>query len=317
MVNEVNRLIFNALVSGHEVYIAELGTLYIARHEATKLRRNRVVAPSFSLMFTTECRGEALSSIIRQTAGISSSEAEDIARRWLQKTTNDGRVVIEGVGTIANGTITADTELAKRLKGSDRVVELTKQKKGSTLPWVIVVALLLCGVCIGTYLYIYNTRTTVTEPSSNEAISVKAAEVITSENITDYKQDALVSEPISASESEPIPATTEHNDAEQHAEPQEALTTETSNDASTADWREQDVRHYVIFGSYSTLDNANTAIGKITRKNPAAECKILPLGKMHAVAVYGSVDRSECEAFKRTHRSLYKNAWIHTPKRFK
>ena len=73
MVNEVNRLIFNALVSGHEVYIAALGTLYIARHEATKLRRNRVEAPSFSLMFTTECRGEALSSIILQTAGISSS----------------------------------------------------------------------------------------------------------------------------------------------------------------------------------------------------------------------------------------------------
>lgn len=317
MVNEVNKLIFNALISGREVHIAELGTLYIARHEATKLRRNRVVAPSFALMFTPECRGEALSSIICQAARISSGEAEDIARRWLQKITNDGRVVIEGVGTIANGTITVDTVLAEQLKGSGRVMELTKQKKGSTLPWIIVVALLLCGVCIGTYLYIYNTRTATAEPNTNEAVSAEITDASTPENNTNYKQDTPAAEPVPTPQSEPTPATTEQYDAKQQPEPQKLLNTEAKSGASTSDWREQSVRHYVIFGSYSTLNNANTAIRQITRKNPAAECKIMPLGKMYAVAVYGSVNRSECEAFKRAHRSLYKNAWIHTPKRFK
>ena len=53
------------------------------------------------------------------------------------------------------------------------------------------------------------------------------------------------------------------------------------------------------------------------RKNPAAQCKIIKLGNMHAVAVYGSYSRRDCEIFKRNHRSLYRNAWIHTPKRFK
>jgi hypothetical protein len=89
------------------------------------------------------------------------------------------------------------------------------------------------------------------------------------------------------------------------------------NTTSVADWRNEDVHHYVIFGSYSTLNNANVAVRQISRKNPEAQCKVMPLGKMYAVAVYGSKNRKDCEAFKRANRKYYKNAWIHTPKQFR
>lgn len=316
MVNEVNKLIFNALISGREVYIAELGTLYITRHESAKLRKNRVEAPSFTLMFTPECRGEALSSIICKAANVTDDEAADIARRWLQKSTNDGRVVIEGIGTIANGTITIDTELSKRLKGSGRVVELTKQKSGNTIAWAIVVALLLCSACICTYIYIYISRK-ATDSAIEKVAPIEIVDNNISDNTSDYKQDTTIAEPIPTPVSEPISSPAVQTLPEPQNEPQTEVKEEVASSTSSADWREQSVRHYVIFGSYSTLNNANLAIRKISRKNPDAQCKILPLGKMYAVAVYGSTNRKECERFKRAHRSEYKNAWIHTPKRFK
>jgi hypothetical protein len=53
------------------------------------------------------------------------------------------------------------------------------------------------------------------------------------------------------------------------------------------------------------------------RRNPEAQCKVIRLGGMHAVAVFGSYSRAECEKFKRQYRALYKDAWVHTPKRYK
>ena len=57
MVNEVNKLILNTLVEQGAVYIPNVGTLSICR-TASRKRGNKIIAPSYSVTFTTESRSE-------------------------------------------------------------------------------------------------------------------------------------------------------------------------------------------------------------------------------------------------------------------
>lgn len=353
MVNEVNKLIFNTLLDAGAIYIPELGTICISHTPARKMFRGRVASPTYSTSFSTACAAASLTDAISSVANVDMADAEDIARRWLKKSSTDGRVVIEGVGIISNGSFVADKEFIATLEQTNKVITLSKGKSSNAFAWVagIIVLLCLCGG-VGAYL-IYGdnsnkavensdlvaanntSETTLTEAIANTETTDTAASDV--EDPADTEVDTIISES-SNSETAVIAETAiKPNDEEVTAEntnvaPQTAIEEESAeepvaedatsidNDASEAsitDWRYASVRHYVIYGSYSVPSNANNAIRKIMRKNPAAQCKIIKLGNMHAVAVYGSYSRRDCEIFKRNHRSLYRNAWIHTPKRFK
>jgi hypothetical protein len=41
------------------------------------------------------------------------------------------------------------------------------------------------------------------------------------------------------------------------------------------------------------------------------------LGTMYAVAAFGSYDKAECEEFKRAYTKEFKQAWVHTPRRYR
>ena len=64
------------------------------------------------------------------------ADAEDIARRWLKKSSTDGRVVIEGVGIISNGSFVADKEFIATLEQTNKVITLTKGKSSNAFAWV-------------------------------------------------------------------------------------------------------------------------------------------------------------------------------------
>ena len=322
MVNEVNKLIFNVLVDGYALYIPNLGTISLERTAALKGRANRLEAPSFRPLFSTESKGESLSNIIASSASISGDEAEDITRRWLAKVRTDGRVAIDGVGEIKNGTFTPSEQLTKYLQLTNKPIELPKVKKGSRLPVIILVVLLICALAVGGYLlYIYGTNPTPNDTSNISATAESETSTTTNESeIVTPAETADDAEAKTQEESSAAKETVEPNDdsnnKQSSANPEDKIEDQESQTA-TDDWRLGSVRHYVIFGSYSTRHNANVAIRQITRKNPAAQCKILTLGRMYAIAVYGSYNRRDCEVFKRRYRTLYKNAWIHTPKRFR
>lgn len=350
MVNEVNKLIFNTLLDAGAIYIPELGTICISHTTARKMFRGRVASPTYSTSFTTACAAASLTDAISSAANVDMADAEDIARRWLKKSSTDGRVVIEGVGIISNGSFVADKEFIATLEQTNKVITLSKGKSSNAFAWVasIIVLLCLCGG-VGAYL-IYGdnsnkavensdlvaanntSETTLTEAIADTETTDTASDV---EAPADTEADTLISESSNSETTDTAETAIKPNDEEVTAEndapelvseeesteePVAEDTTSIDNDASEAsitDWRYASVRHYVIYGSYSVPSNANNAIRKIMRKNPAAQCKIIKLGNMHAVAVYGSYSRRDCEIFKRNHRSLYRNAWIHTPKRFK
>ena len=322
MVNEVNKLIFNTLTEGGAIYIADKGTISIERTSARALRRGRVVSPTYNVSFSTGCSAPSLSSVICSVANISNDDAEDIARRWLDKVTEDDRVVIEGVGTIVNGSFVADKALIETLAQCNKTIEITRTKSKRRWPWMLLILCLIIGASAAAYYFygdtLFKNQTAIIEDVTNIVApedNVEQRDTVSS--INTLTQEAEIVDEIGDStvdsthvESAPIVA--------QEPKAENAVNeVAQQQDVDLSDWRNQAVRHYVIFGSYSNTANANKAIRKILRRNPAAQCQIIPLGGLHAVAVYGSYNRNECEAFKRQHRSIYKDAWVHTPKRFR
>ena len=318
MVNEVNKIIFNTLVEQGAIYIPNLGTLSIHSTPSHK-RGNRVVPPAHSVVYTTECKATSLSNVIMTIANIDETSADDIVARWHKKINDNGRVAIDGVGTIANGAFTPNSELIAKLNIHNEPI-YHNGKVRSSRKWWLIPLIVLSLVALGLNLYLLfsrdkiepvapavntSTESLVTENTTaeNQQISNDTITTDSSTQETNTHEEEIAN--IEAINAEPAPEITEQ-EVEQKVEQTEAKIT---------DWREHDKRHYVIFGSYSTMANANTAIKKIERNNPAAQCKVIRIGTMFGIAVFGSDNHDECIAFKREYRSVYKDAWIHTPKR--
>lgn len=317
MVNEVNKLIFNTLVEGGAIYIADRGTLSTERTPSRAMRRGRVVSPSYQLTFTTECRAESLASIIASFSGVSAEDGEDIARRWLDKVTTDDRVVIEGVGTIQNGSFTADKSLAEALALNTKTLTLTRTKSSRRWPWVVLVLALILGLVAAANVLYGDKLISRDVVAKTTEIEVVKADVTTEQSASADTTAVAISE---VQTTEPAPQTEAVSEVVTETEVADAPKVEaevTQTLVDQSDWRTQPVHHYVIFGSYSNTTNANNAVRKIMRRNPEAQCKVIRLGGMHAVAVFGSYSRAECDQFKRQYRALYKDAWVHTPKRYK
>lgn len=278
MVNEVNKLIYNTLAEHNAVVLPRVGSLGVVRRIA-KMEGNRVVAPNFAVEFSSAEEGVSLCDVIASVANISSSEAEDIYLRWLDKVKEGNTLTISGVGTLRDKSFVTDTELQKALNLADKAP--IKIHSRSRKPYIAIAAVVvaLLGVCA--YLFLANDRVASPAPAPIEEVVV---------------DEVVVAEP------EPEPET----EIEIEIEP------------APVRWIDRDdIRHWIVVGSYSTMENAERAVEDILKRQDAECCDILTLGKMYAVAVYGSSDKADCERFVRDNRDKFKQSWVHTPKRFK
>lgn len=278
MVNEVNKLIYNTLAEHNAVVLPRVGSLGVVRRMA-KMEGNRVVAPTFAVEFSSAEEGVSLCDVIASVANISSSEAEDIYLRWLDKVKEGNTLTISGVGTLRDKSFVTDTELQKALNLADKAP--MKIHSRSRKPYLAIAAVVVALLGVGAYLFLVNDR--VASPAPTPTEEVVAEEVV-----------VAAPEPITETEIEPAPA------------------------PAPVRWIDRDdIRHWVVVGSYSTTENAERAVEDILRRQDAECCDILTLGKMYAVAVYGSSDKEDCERFVRDNRDKFKQSWVHTPKRFK
>lgn len=331
MVNEVNKLILNTLVEQGAVYIPNIGTFCIYR-TASRKRGSKLSAPSYSVTFTTECKATSLSSVIMSVAHIDEISADDIVERWHKKLSKDGRVVIVGVGTITNGYFSPDSDLIAKLNAHNETIRLSGKSSSGKRLWLIPL-IAVAFVALGLNLYLIFTdrepakQETITADTSTNTLVVENAIIEDKTIATDTTTEEATTEPVEpvteVADTTEITTAVEEATIVEEAAPAEVKATPVQEideqqpeqtPAEITDWRQLGARHYVIYGSYSNTTNANTAIRKILRRNPAAQCQIIRIGSLHGVAVYGSYNRNDCAIFKRQHRSLYKDAWIYTPR---
>lgn len=298
MQNAVNNLIYNTLIADGSVALPSVGRLSIIRRPAS-MSGKKVSPPQYVVEFSSATEGRTIVDVVSDVASVDLAQAEDIYRRWLDKVRTERGVVIEGVGELRNKSFVVVPELLSALNSvGNAPIRITRRRSGGV--WLYAVAAMLI-IAVAAYFAIgyFDTPYIVACEETNIEVEKGVSE-------TEYMADAetiadVVEEPVMGVAEEPV------------AEVVEEPVTEVAKA-----WNEEDdIRHWVVIGTYSTSDNAERAKRDAERGDEGCVCDVFRLGSMYAVVAFGAVEREACEEFKRAHRAEYPQAWIHTPKRKK
>lgn len=298
MVSEVNKIIYNRLVSDGALYIPDVGTLTLLRQPAMYTSRKRIVSPRYFVDFSADKIADSLVDIIADVAYVDVATAEDICLRWLDKVRTEDGFTIEGVGILKSGYFTLDEALESQLCpfGVD-YINVTTRRRGWAFAAVACVVLALCGV--SAWWFMRDTATVEPQILVAEEIVVEESQIVETEVVETIVEE--IEEQGSA--------------AEQIAEIVETPEPEV---ITPADWRDnENIRHWVVIGSYSTTENAERAIKEFETKSPNLMFSHIRLGSMYAVASYGSAEKTDCEEFVQNHKCDFAQLWIYTPKRYR
>lgn len=285
MVNEVNKLIYNAIVKYHAVYLPDVGTLSVVRHPATMSSKNKLIPPRFDVELSLDNRAKSLVDIISAEVAVDKQRAEEIYARWSDKLHKGGIMVIDRVGTLRNNSFIADAEIIKALNISNQPFRITRKRNYAPL-YLLLTLVVLGALGYGGWRYF------------------------------DTKQDQIVVEIIAEEQVMPeveLPLVQDTQPVEI-----EMIEEVSNNEIIESDWRDKEgIRHWVVVGSYSTTENAERAIADIVKRLPEMQCNYFKLGSMFAVAAFGSADIVECQEFKNAHSKEFPQSWVYTPKRYR
>lgn len=300
MVDQVNSIIYNTLITERVVTLPGVGTLSVVRQAATIAKDNLVAAPTYVVEFSSHAPGSSVVDIIAVEGGVELSEAEEIYARWLDKVRSGSVLTIEGVGTLRDKSFVADAAFIALFNPSTKSVKVKRKGRRGVVLMVIFVVLLAAIVAVGWLLG--DERDDRFKCACSADKSVESTSGVEPKANVEADVVDIVEEPV-------------------EAEPAQVVTTEDAQDMAEEadeDWTAQrNIRHWVIAGSYSTEENAARAIKQIEAAHPDVRCKTFELGWMLAVAVYGSDDRAECEQFMRDYNDEFSQMWIHTPNQYR
>lgn len=293
MINEVNKLIYNALIKQQSVYLPNEGTISVVRHSAKMNSKREVLPPHYDVEYTLEKHAKSLVDIISECVSVDATRAEEIYSRWLDKVSKDGVMVIDRVGTLHDKSFTPDKALIKALNIAKDPVRVTRRKSYAPL-YVVLSFVVVCAFGYGGWWY-YNTTRQISTPLEiseiNEVVEVQELPSVV------RPQEAEVEVVVEVDNSVPESEIVEN---------------------TIVDWRTRDdIHHWVVVGSYSTTQNAERAIADIVKRMPQMQCTYINLGRMYAVAIFGSSDNEECQEYKRIYAKEFSQSWVYTPKRFR
>ena len=285
MVNEVNKLVYNALLKYHALYLPSVGTISVVRRPAAFSSKNELLPPCFGVEYSSNNCAKSLIDIISVEVGVDVKRAEEIYSRWLDRVREGSVVTIDRVGSLRDKSFEADEVLINALNISTEPLRVTRRKTKTPL-FISLMLILVCAICGGGWWYL-----------NNQPVAIPI-EVVVEEVVVPEQELPLVVE-IEQIEEEIVEETEIVEDI-------------------VVDWRTRDdIRHWVVVGSYSTTENAERAISDIMKRMPDMQCDYFTLGSMYAVAIFGSADIAECQQYKNTYIKDFTQAWVYTPKRFR
>lgn len=294
MVNEVNKIVYNTLIAERAIHLPGVGTLSIVRKSAEVASGGMVLPPSHSVQFSSSAHATSLVDAIAREAGMDSASAEELYSRWLEKVRVGSTLTIEDVGRLQQKSFVAEREFVALFNRAAAPVKIKRHNK-SAISAALIASFIGVGVVFGAAAWFF-----VNDTSEPDTEIVEQQDVVAVTNVAD-KEEVIIEEVVEEiAPEEPIEV----------AEPE-------VSEAATNWTQEADIHHWVVAGSYSTEQNAETAKNALMAKHNEMSCDIISLGKMYAVAVYGSTNRDDCVEFMREHSAELKNLWIFTPKKFK
>lgn len=287
MIEEVNKIIYNMLISGRGVFLPEVGSLYIERQGARRLSDGRLLSPRNVVVFKEGVQAPSLVEEIVLIASCGKEQAQDIYDRWKAKTIQEGVLTISGVGVLKGKSFTSDKAFHSAINPQG-VKTLVVRKKSSN-KWLYAIVGVAVVVALGFFAFVMwgdkiMGDVKVVKSTDTEQVAVAPAE-------TDV-----------VAEAEQQPATTEQTPVEETPVAQPVA-------------QPSSYEYYVVMGIFSTPENAERAVKQVQSKIKDVECVVLPFkGGKHMVAIFGSNSVAECNTFARSYRDVYPDLWVYNNK---
>ena len=291
MIEEVNKIIYNMLISGRGVNLPGLGVLYIERQAARKLSDGRLLGPRNVVVFSKQEPAPSLVDEIVSIASCAVEQAQDIYERWTAKTYQEGVLTIGGVGVLKNGVFSTDKAFLSAINPQGIKTIVVRKRRRASNGWLYAVTGVAVVVALGFLAFLMWGDKIMGTPKS-EANAVVAE--VTAQPETPAVENA---EQVAEATEQPAQQGTMQS-AAPAATPQAVV-----NNGSYA--------YYVVMGIFSTPENASRAVEQARSKIKDASCEVLPFKNKHMVTVFGSDKREDCNAYARSYRDIYPDLWVY------
>lgn len=306
MVGEVNKIIYNMLISGRGVYLPEVGSLFIERQGARRISKDRLLSPRNVVSYSTQEQAPSLVSEIVSVAGCSQEQAQDIYERWLAKTREGNSVTIGGVGVLNHRSFSTESAFGTAInpKGVKTLV-IRRRSNG----WLYAVCAVCVLIALGFFGYIMWGDSSSAVSTSKVASAEQTASSGSAAAVANSSDSLAVATPITESPATSTTLTASASTTPTATQSESAAATQVLTSANSSAYA-----HYVVMGIFSTDNNAQLAIAQVKSKIDDAQCVVLPFKNKFMVTIYGSNSRSDCAAYAKSYRDIYPDLWIYDKK---
>ena len=295
MVEQVNKLIYNTLCAGRDIYIPQVGSLVVRCISSSLQSSKRLVPPRYRVTLTGEQRGESLVEIIAQSANVTTERAEDIYRQWLNAVKREGVVTIEDVGHIEDKSFNISPQLHNILNPHSLEPIILKPRTN----WGVVASL------VATLIGVAGVIAWLLLPAKAVVETQDAPMVVEVEKSDSVVEQSVVVEPVQA------------------VEPEIEVVAEVVEPASAAVAPEPEIgtltkgKSYIVWGVYSQIENARKYKELVESRYQDISCAIYHYknNTLYMVALAQTDTRSEALGITRSLKErgkFFEQLWICT-----
>ncbi|MBE6211411.1 MAG: hypothetical protein E7130_07290 [Rikenellaceae bacterium] len=318
MVGEVNKIIYNLLMSGGEVCIGDIGTLLTMRYAAHRTSRKSLTPGYRSVVFTTEQRGTSLEKEIARVAEVDEAKAHDIYEHWLSEALDGDTLTIEGVGSLRHDKFNADEAFIATLNPQGRTPIRLKPKANVGL-YIFAALCMVFALSVAGYVYIDNNDITLFGASDDTTAEIMAQNVTSEAVSKSAETEASSAEIAPQTQAQEQPQAEAQPNVEpqvQIQEPKQEHPAEAANVATDAGaiLSTTPGHSYVVLGVFSTTENAGRAIRQAQRRAKDLQYSVYHYGSKYMVALYEAQSRRECQEFASSLDNTFKDLWIYSRK---
>ncbi len=289
MVMEVNRLVGDLLAGGERLLLPGVGSLKPVTRPAYRISKKEVMPPLRTVEFSSEERGLSLVDRIAVAAACTQEESEEVYRRWLGHTQQEGVLTIEGIGVLKQHHFKVDEAFDKRLNPAGRKpMPVRRRRKG--MDWMVLIGILAILVAGGIAWYGY--RLMQQKPT---------AKVQPVESSYTKPDTTSVAQPNDAVAEVATPATPAPAPSVQ-SKPSQEVQRMTSG------------AKYVVLGVFSTEENARRAVAEAAVGTDPLHCSIYYFGQKWMVSPFVSESAADANDFRKAHAAVHPDLWVYQAK---